>query len=187
MIERWVLAAVANGVVTMAYVSISFHILRGAYRAGSLRDNPLATATGLIFATCAVGHAAHFHHLMDPSTQAASVAIYDWHLIYIDAITAAIAIRYWFLRKRLPALVHGVSLFDDLSHRRRQALTIHDQVVQQLVMAKLAVELGEREQGVAALERGLVSAREIVTTLVEDDMLSTAVMESGGLRPEGPS
>ena len=183
--ERWLLAAMANGVVTLAYISISFHILRGVHRAGSLGSNPLATATGLIFATCAAGHAGHLNHLLDPSTQAASIEVYDWHLIYIDTITAAIAIRYWFLRNRLPALVHGVSLFDDLSQRRRQALAIHDKVVQQLVVAKLAVELGERDQGVAALERGLASARQILTTLVDDDTLSTAVMEGGGLRPEG--
>jgi hypothetical protein len=185
--ERWLLAALANGVVTLAYISISSHILRGVRRSGPLRDNPLGTATGLIFATCAAGHAGHLNHLLNPATQAASLAIYDWHLIWIDAITAAIAIRYWLLRNRLPALVHGVSLFDDLNQRRHQALAIHDQVVQQLVTAKLAIELGETSQGLAALDRGLRSAREIVTTLVDDEMLSTAAMRSGGLRPETPA
>jgi uncharacterized protein involved in response to NO len=185
--EGWLLAAIANGVVSLAYVSISFHILRGVQRAGAVHDNRLGTATGLIFATCAAGHLGHPGHRLDPSTRAASVAVYDWHLIWIDAITAGIAIRYWLLRKRLPALVHGVALFDDLSQRRHQALAIHDRVVQELATAKLAVELGEVAQGLAALERGLESAREIVTSLVDDDMLSTAVMESGGLRRESPA
>ncbi len=185
--DSWLLAAIANGLVTIAYVSISYHILSGVRRAGSLRDNPLGTATGLIFATCAAGHLGHLNHLLDPATQAASVAVYDWHLIWIDAITAAIAIRYWLLRKRLPALVHGVALFDDRTQRRRQALDIHDRIVQQLATAKLAVELGEVEQGLAALERGLASAREIVTSLVDDETLSTAAMVSGGLRRESPA
>lgn len=184
MMERWVLAAIANGVVTLAYISISFHILRGVRQGGSLRDNPLGTATGLIFATCAAGHAGHLAHLLDPATQAASAAIYDWHLGWIDAVTATIATRYWLLRRRLPALVHGTALFEDLNQRRRQALTIHDQIVQQLVTAKLAVELGEIQQGIAALERGLDSARQIVTTLVEDETLYTAPTQGRGPRPE---
>ena len=182
--ERWVLAAIVNGVVTLAYISISFHILRGVRRSGSLKANPLATATGLIFASCAAGHLGHLSHLVDPATQAASLQVYDWHLVVIDAITAAIAIRYWLLRSRLPALVRGVALFDDLSQRRHQALAIHDQVVQQLATAKLAIELGETDQGLLALDRGLDSAREIVTDLVDNEMLSTAAMESGGLRRE---
>lgn len=182
--ERWILAAMVNGVVSLAYVSISFHILLGVRRAGPLRANPLATATGLIFASCAAGHLGHLAHLIDPATQAASVQVYDWHLVGVDAITAAIAIRYWLLRSRLPALVRGVALFDDLSQRRHQALAIHDQIVQQLATAKLAVELGETDEGLEALERGLTSARDIVTSLVDNEMLSTAAMKSGGLRTE---
>ena len=181
--ERWLLAALANGVVALAYTSISFHILRGVRRGGSFRDNPLGTATGLIFATCAAGHAGHVAHLLDPETQQASAAIYDWHLIWIDAITASIALWYWLLRGRLPALVHGVALFEDLSQRRRQGLKIHDQIVQQIVTAKLAVELGETEQGLAALERGLASARQIVTTLIDDEELGSVVTRDGVTAP----
>jgi hypothetical protein len=181
-VERWQLAILANGVVALAYASISLHILRGVQRTASWRSNPLAVATGLIFATCAAGHLGHLTHVVDPATRPASVQIYDWHLVVIDAVTAVIAIRYWLLRGRFPALVRGAAIFEDLAERRGQALDINDHVVQQLAAAKLAIELGETERGLRALERGLESSRRIVTSLVGDDLASTARMDAGGLR-----
>jgi signal transduction histidine kinase len=180
--ERWQLATLANGVVALAYASISLHILRGVQRTRSWRTNPLAVATGLIFASCAAGHLGHLAHLVEPATRDASVRIYDWHLVAIDAVTATIAIRYWLLRSRFPALVRGAAVFEDLAERRSQALDIHDQVVQQLATAKLAIELGETEQGLRSLERGLESSRRIVSALVGDEVASTAQMDPGGLR-----
>ena len=167
--ERWQLAALANGVVAVAYLSIGVHVLRGVSRADSWRTNPLAVATGLIFLTCAAGHAGHMHHVLDPVTRPASVQVYDWHLVVVDAVTAVIAVRYWLLRSRFPALVRGAAVFEDLATRRTEALEIHDQVVQELATAKLALELGDRERGMAALERGLGSSRAIVSTLVSED------------------
>jgi signal transduction histidine kinase len=181
-VERWQLAITANGIVAIAYVSISLHILRGVQRTRSWRSNPLAVATGLIFATCAAGHLGHLTHLVDPATRPASVQIYDWHLVVIDLVTATIAIRYWLLRSRFPALVRGAAVFEDLAERRGQALDLHDRVVQQLATAKLAIELGETEHGLRALERGLESSRAIVTALVGDEIASTASMDAGGLR-----
>jgi signal transduction histidine kinase len=180
--ERWQLATLANGIVAVAYASISLHILRGVQRTGSWRTNPLAVATGLIFATCAAGHLGHLAHLVDPATRAFSVVIYDRHLVVIDAVTATIAIRYWLLRGRFPALVRGAAVFEDLAERRGQALDIHDRVVQELATAKLAIELGETDRGLRALERGLESSRRIVTALVGDDIASSARMDPGGLR-----
>jgi hypothetical protein len=168
-VERWQLALVANGVVAVAYLSISIHVLRGVQRTDSWRTNPLAVATGLIFLTCAAGHAGHMQHVIDPLTRPASVLIYDWHLIMIDSVTAVIAVRYWLLRSRFPALVRGAAVFEDLSTRRSEALEIHDQVVQELVTAKLALELGDQRAGMAALERGLSSSRGIVSTLIGDE------------------
>jgi signal transduction histidine kinase len=181
-VEAWVPAATANVVVALAYVSIGVHILRGVHAGGSWRTNPLAVATGLIFLSCAAGHAGHVSHLLDPGSREASLAVYDSHLIVIDAVTAGIAIRYWLLRNRFPALVRGAAVFEDLSARRREALDLHDQVVQQLATAKLAFELGEHERGMTALEDGLAASRGIVSDLVGDEQASTATMRPGGLR-----
>ena len=51
--------------------------------------------------------------------------------------------------------------------RQRQALTIHDDVLQGLVTAKLSFELGEHEQGMVVLDRTLESARHLVSELLD--------------------
>ncbi|WP_052666291.1 hypothetical protein [Nitriliruptor alkaliphilus] len=178
----WFPAAFANGIVTVAYLSISIHILRGVHAGRSWRTNPLAVATGLIFLSCAAGHAGHVGHLLDPGTRAASLQVYDLHLIVIDGVTAVIAVRYWLLRSRFPALVRGAAVFEDLTTRRREALDLHDQVVQQLATAKLALELGEHDRGMAALDASLTASRRIVSDLVGDEQASEATLRPGGLR-----
>jgi hypothetical protein len=180
--DGWEIPAIANGVVSVVYLSIGWHILRRVHLARSWSGNPLAIATGLIFLTCAVGHFGHLLHLVHPETREVSAQLYDWHLALIDTVTGVIAIRYWLLRSRFPALVRGAAIFEDLTERRHQALTIHDEVVQQLATAKLAFELGEAQQGMQALDRGLASSRNIVTMLVGDEIASTAAMRGGGLR-----
>lgn len=175
-------AAIANVVVTVAYISISVHILRGVHAGGTWRTNPLAVATGLIFLSCAAGHAGHVSHLVDPSTREASALVYDNHLIVIDAATAVIAIRYWLLRSRFPALVRGAAVFEDLSARRDEALDVHDRIVQRLATAKLAFEMGEHDQGMRALEEGLSASRAIVTDRIGDESASDAAMRPSGLR-----
>ncbi|MEX1178340.1 MAG: hypothetical protein WEB09_07745 [Nitriliruptor sp.] len=180
--SEWLPAAAANVLVAVAYLSISIAILRGVHRSSSWRTSPLAVATGLIFLSCAAGHAGHVSHLLDPASRAASLQVYDLHLIVIDAVTAVIAIRYWLLRNRFPALVRGAAVFEDLSTRRREALDLHDRVVQQLAAAKLAFELGEHDRGMRSLEGSLEASRHIVSELVGDDAASTATLRPGGLR-----
>jgi signal transduction histidine kinase len=178
----WLPAAAFNVVVALAYLSIGWHILNGVRRTGSWRTNPLALATGLIFLSCSAGHAGHVGHLVDPATRAASLQVYDLHLVVVDGVTAVIALWYWSLRGRFPALVRGAAVFEDLEARREEALDLHDHVVQQLATAKLAFELGEHDQGLRALDAGLESSRRIVTDLVGDHHASDATMRPGGLR-----
>lgn len=175
-------AAAANVIVTLAYLSIGIHILRGVHLGGTWRSNPLAVATGMIFLSCAAGHAGHAGHLLDPATREASLAVYDLHLIVIDGVTAVIAIRYWLLRGRFPALVRGAAVFEDLHARREEALDVHDRVLQRLATAKLAYELGRSEEGMEALEEALEASREIVTEMIGDESASTATMRAKGLR-----
>ncbi|MFA9430469.1 hypothetical protein [Egicoccus sp. AB-alg2] len=181
--ERWHLAVLANGIVSVAYLSIAAHILLGVHRTRSWRSNPLAVATGLIFLTCSAGHLGHLVQLVSsPGHMSAGGHVYPVPLLLADGATAVIAIRYWLLRGRFPALVRGAAVFEDLATRRTEALMIHDEVVQQLATAKLAFELGEQEAGMRALERGLDASRNIVTSLVGDETASTATMTRGGLR-----
>ena len=61
--------------------------------------------------------------------------------------------------------------------RQRQALSIHDDVLQGLVTAKLSFELGQHEQGMATLDQTLESARHLVS-----DLLDGAPVGAGHLR-----
>lgn len=83
------------------------------------------------------------------------------------------------------AMVHRRSEIESL--RQRQALDIHDNVVQGLALAKLSFELGEDEAGLDAMERTLDAARSFVTELLGDPEIVD--LRSGALRrsvPAGP-
>lgn len=85
------------------------------------------------------------------------------------------------------AMVHRKSELETLRQRQRQALDLHDNVVQGLAMAKLSFELGEDEAGLDAMERTLAAARAFVTELLGDPEIVD--LRNGALRrsvPAGP-
>jgi signal transduction histidine kinase len=85
------------------------------------------------------------------------------------------------------AMVHHRSEIENLRQRQRQALDIHDNVVQGLAMAKLSFELGETDTGMAAIDETLAAARAFVTDLLGDPDIVD--LRSGALRrsvPAGP-
>ena len=73
------------------------------------------------------------------------------------AIAAGFLAIGWTLRGRL---------------RQRQALSIHDDVLQGLVTAKLSFELGDPDQGLVILDQTLESARHLVSDLLEGPRLT---------------
>lgn len=181
--QSWMLGAVANLVIAVAYFAVAFWILRGVRRRGQWTQNPLAVATGLIFFTCAAGHGAHAEHLLLPggSGELARQS-WDWHLSILDVVTALVGIYYWSLRGRFPVLVRGTAIFEDFTVRQQQALEINDHIVQQLVTAKLAFETGDAEVGMQALEHSLQSSRSIIGDLVANDPASVISTRPGALR-----
>ena len=66
--------------------------------------------------------------------------------------------------------------------RHRQALSIHDDVLQGLVTAKLSFELGEQERGMVALEQTLDSARHLVSELLEGENHEPSRFRTADLR-----
>jgi signal transduction histidine kinase len=117
-------ASLANAVVVLTYLAISLTIARGLWTSGQWRTNKLGTATSAIFFTCALGHAAHVAGYL-----AASLAGRPAHEhadapglgplgAFWDAVTAGVAIWYWSLRGRFPALVRGAAVFEDLRLRQ---------------------------------------------------------------------
>lgn len=181
--QSWTLGAAANVVIAVAYFAVAVWILRGVRKSGHWTRNPLAVATGLIFFTCAAGHGAHAEHLLIPGgTGDVARQSWDWHLSILDAVTALVGVYYWTLRGRFPVLVRGTAIFEDFAVRQQQALEINDHVVQQLVTAKLAFEVGDEPAGMEALEHGLRSSRAIMGDLVANDPASVVASRPGALR-----
>ena len=193
MTDAWIVGAIANAVVTGAYLAIAFHILTGIARAAQWHSNPLAVATGFIFFTCGIGHGVHVTHMMLPffgiDEEAGRIARAnhsDWHLWVWDSITATFAVWYFTLRGRFPALLRGTALFEDIRVRQREALDIHDNVVQGLAVAKLSLDLGRVAEATAAVEKTLAASRNIITDLLGDSK-SEPSLGPGDLRRTSPA
>jgi hypothetical protein len=181
--HAWELGAAANLVIAVAYLGIALIVGRGLAASGAWRANPLAVATGLIFFSCGIGHGLHLLHLA--VDEHGSRASQDWHLGVWDAGTAVIAVWYFTLRGRFPALVGGAALFEDMRERRRRATEIHDNVVQGIATAKLALELGDRERATIALESTLERAKAIITDLLGEPGTTLRRDERATIRPGG--
>ena len=172
----WHVGAVANVVLLVTYLAIAYTIIRGLIPQQRWRSNPLAVATAALFFTCAIHHGSHPVHQFLPALGveehlglAMREAFDDWHVSTWDVVTAGVGIWYWTLRSRFPALIRGSALFEDLIARERQALEIHDNVVQGLATAKLAFEMDERDRGMNALEQTLTASRQIITELLQGE------------------
>ncbi|HVM20866.1 MAG TPA: hypothetical protein VM307_12975 [Egibacteraceae bacterium] len=179
--QWWHLGAAANVVITVVYTAIGLSITRRLVQEGGrLRDNPLATATAGIFFTCAIHHGGHPLHQLLPAVgndaaigEAMRTAFNEAHVAMWDVVTAAVGIWYWTLRGRFPALVRGAALFEDMRERQRQALEIHDNIVQGLATAKLSFEVDDTEGGMAAVEHTLAASRKIISDLLGEKSVGT--------------
>jgi hypothetical protein len=81
---------------------------------------------------------------------------------------------------------HLKQQLDQAQMRRQQALEINDNVVQGLTVAKLAFDLGDREKAMSALHETLISARGIITRLLQD-LDDTSQVKPGQLVRESPA
>lgn len=190
----WYVGLGANGIIAVAYFAIAWLIFSGLWRHEQLKTNKLGRATGAIFFTCGVGHGIHAAHLLLPtfgievaSGTALRLAYSEFHMFLWPPLTAVAAVVYWTLRSRFPALVRGTAMFEDLHQRRRQALEIHDNVVQGLAEAKLSLEMGETEAGLAELDRTLEASKSIITDLLGEEAPGQDDLEPGDLRRDTPA
>jgi len=168
----WVTGAVCNAIVAVAYLLIAYSIMRPLVASGQLRSNPLGAATAAIFLTCAVHHGGHTVHMLLPYVGIlpreglAMREAFDWQMAVWDVVTAAVGVYYWTLRRTYAALMHGAKLFEDLQQREQQALELNDEVLQGIVVAKMALDLGQRDRASAALDSSIGAASRIITDLL---------------------
>src|SRR3982750_665312 len=160
----WATGLVGNAVIAVPLV-----------RSGQIRPNPLAAATAAIFFTCAVHHGNHTVHMAMPwfgvetDRGLAMRASYDPAMALWDVVSAAVGVHYWSLRRSYAPLMRGAKLFEDLRQREQQALEFNDNVLQGLVVAKMALNLGEHDRARSALESSIASAGAIITDLLGPD------------------
>jgi hypothetical protein len=187
----WGIGLVGNAVIAMAYLSIATVIAIPLIRSSQVRSNPLAAATAAIFLTCAVHHGNHTVHMAMPwlgveaDRGLAMRASYDPVMAFWDVISAAVGVYYWSLRRSYAPLMRGAKLFEDLRQREQQALELNDDVLQGLVVAKMALDLDQPGKAREALEASIASASRIITDLLGPDRrgASGALLRSDAALP----
>lgn len=191
----WVTGLVSNAIIGVAYFLICGAILRPLIAGRQLRANKLGTATAAIFLTCAVHHGGHVIHMLlpyggvDVARGLAMRASYDWQMAFWDVISAAVGIYYWTLRRTYSSLMRGAALFEDIRQREEQAVELNDAVLQGLVVAKLALELDERDRAVDALDTSIASATAMISKLLgaKDERRSPTLLRSHAAALDTPT
>lgn len=186
--ELWWLAAAANVVMIVVYSVIGYTIWSNVARGRQWRSNPLAVSMGAIFVVCTLGHGAHLVHAFLPSFgsdlelgRAARATFTDWRFVAWDVTTAIVAVWYLSLRGRLKLVWRGAALFEDMKERQRHALDMHDSVVQGLAKAKLALDVGNRAEGMQYIEETLADSKRIITDILGEEG-SEIALGAGRLR-----
>ncbi len=171
----WMLGAVSNGVIAIAYFMISFVIVRGLLKGEQLSSNRLGAATGAIFLTCAVHHGAHAVHMVMPyagvdiARGTAMRAAWGPELAFWDLLSAVVAVYYWSLRGGFGSVGNSPQLFADQYEREQRALELNDAVLQGMVVARMAFDLNEPTRAMKALDGSISAASRMITELIGDD------------------
>ncbi len=173
--DWWVVGLVASAVLAVAYVAICAAIVVPLVRSQQLRSNPLGGATAAIFFTCALHHAILSAHMLLPAfgldlSQGNTMRdAWGWRLAAWDVGGALVGVYYWTLRRNYGSLMEGAQLFEDVRKREEQALELNDNVLQGLVVAKMALDLGDQQRASEALETAIGSASHMITDLLAPD------------------
>jgi hypothetical protein len=185
----WEVITTANIAISVAYFCIAYIIFRGLRATGQLGTNKLASATALIFFTCAVHHGSHAVHMLLPSfgvDDPKALALRDawhWQTAAWDIFGAAVAIFYLSLRGSYASVLRGAQMFEDFKVRERQALEINDNIVQGLAVARMALESGHDEQTRVAIEDTLRRSQALISDLLGTDEIGA--ISPGDLRRTG--
>jgi PAS domain S-box-containing protein len=109
-----------NLIITVAYAAIAAAIFVPVKRAGQLRTNKLAVATGMIFFSCAVGHGFHaamsyrsILHVDSMNVTHLGSSTWAWPSALWDLFTAGIGIYYWTLRRGYGVLLGKGAIYID--------------------------------------------------------------------------
>lgn len=185
MVATWHIGLAASLVITAAFGLVGVKLAVDLTRTGQWSGNPLAVATVFLYGSCAASHGIRTVQLAEAAlggrslpALAATLEYGFVHMVVLDVVVAFTGVWYWTMRNRYPSLVRGTAIFEDLRSRQKQALAVHDSVVQGLSEAKLALEAGDDEVGEQALAETLADSKELITDLMEEE----SGVEGGDLR-----
>ena len=173
--QWWMLGAVSNGVIAIAYFMIAFVITRGLLKGGQLGSNRLGAATAAIFLSCAVHHGAHMVHMLMPYAGVdlrqglAMREAWGPQLAFWDLLSAIIGVYYWTLRGGFGSVGASPQLFADQHEREQRALELNDAVLQGMVVARMAFDLNEPQRAMNALDGSIAAASKMITELIGDE------------------
>jgi hypothetical protein len=84
-------------------------------------------------------------------------------------VGAVVASYYWTLRGGFGPKDDSPQLFKDQHEREQRALELNDAVLQGMVVARMALDLGDRRRGLSALDGSINAASRMITELIGDE------------------
>lgn len=180
MSSPWLLDTLAGALVAVSFVAIGL-----AFLAQMLHEHRwtsgMAVAAALIFVVVGVRSGLNTVALVRPGPQTVALraAVGGWATA-LDVVAALAGLYYWTLRSGFRDYVRGARLFNDLRDRQQEAMEIHDNVVQGLAVAQMALDLGEEERLRAALDQTMAAARDIISRRLGSSGVTT--VDDGDLR-----
>lgn len=195
--EWWMVTVGANAVMVLIYALVAIGMIRAIIDGRQLRSNPLLVATAAVFVTCTLGHGSHMAHALLANDfiwgngplaplDAVRAEFGDPRLLWWDSITAVVAVYFYTLRSRFAIVYRGAALCEDMAKREAQALQMHDDIVQGLARAKMALDLGQREEGYRAIDETLSASRRIMTEVLGTEGTELA-LGPGDIRRQVPA
>ncbi len=160
--QWWMLGAASNGVIAISYFMISFTITRGLLKSGQLSTNRLGAATARDLpqlrraprgAHGAHADAVHRRRPRGRGWRCARPGVRSWRSG--TCVSAFIGVYYWTLRGGFGSVGASTSpqLFEDQREREQRALELNDAVLQGMVVARMALDLGEGAAGAEGTRR----------------------------------
>lgn len=168
----WIVGLALNAVIGAAFLAVGIQLAVQLTRKREWSVNPIAAVFALVALTCGAGHAYRGVLLAGPplgvsalAVQAARIEFTDWHMWVADSATAAAGLFYLWARFAHRDILQTTRMFEDAQTRRARALSVHDEVVQELTRAKLALDVGREGDALQALDDGLEASKAIVSGL----------------------
>lgn len=172
MAETWLYGFLLNAVIGGAFIAVGLQLATRLTASRQWHANPIASVFTLVALSCGAGHTIRAALMAGPTIGlfgiagvATRVEFTDWHMWVADGATAAAGVFYVVTRWRDRDILQTTRLFEDYTTRRSQALTLHDDVVQELNRAQIAIQADRDEDARAALDNSLEATKEIISRI----------------------